>query len=289
MPVKAALSKAICQVSTRATHPDGTPYRSIRMKDLEQLCQEHGLCGREAEISALEAGVVPERYARSMKVYSLEDQATLLRSCVCVVGMGGLGGTVVEMLARLGVGILLLVDGDTFDESNLNRQFLCREQGLGKPKVQEAARRVGAINSSVAVHTHQAYLNEDNAPSILGDSDVAIDCLGGFKDRFVLEGATKKAGCPLVSAAVAGLSGHVTTIFPTDPGLQLIYGDAQSLPAAGAESSLGCLPQITTLLAALECSEATKILLKKRPLLRHRLMVIDLDDMGGEVMDLQRD
>ncbi|MDY6987541.1 MAG: HesA/MoeB/ThiF family protein [Thermodesulfobacteriota bacterium] len=286
--MKAALSQALCQVSTPATHPDGTPYRSIGMKDLKKLCQRQGLSGRDGEIAALEAGVVPERYARNIKVYSLEDQAALLRSCVCVVGMGGLGGTVVEILARLGVGTLLLVDGDTFDESNLNRQFLSQEKGLGKPKVQEAARRVGAINSSVVVHVQQAYLNEDNALSILGDSDVTIDCLGGLKDRFVLEGATKKAGCPLVSAAVAGLYGHVTTIFPADPGLQLIYGDAQSLPAVGAESSLGCLPQITTLLAALESSEATKILLKKSPLLRHRLMVIDLDDMGAEVMDLQK-
>lgn len=287
--MRAALSQAICQVSTRATHPDGTPYRSIGMKDLAQLCQEHGLCGRDGEIAALEAGVVPERYARNVRVYSLEDQVALLRSSVCVVGLGGLGGgAVVEILARLGVGTLLLVDGDIFDESNLNRQFLCREEGLGKPKVQEAARRVGAVNSSVVVHVHQAYLNEDNTLSILGDSDVAIDCLGGLKDRFVLEGTTRKAGCPLVSAAVAGLYGHVTTIFPADLGLQLIYGDAQSLPAVGAESSLGCLPQITTLFAALECSEATKILLKKRPLLRHRLMVIDLDDMHAEVMDLQK-
>ncbi|MDY6953329.1 MAG: HesA/MoeB/ThiF family protein [Thermodesulfobacteriota bacterium] len=286
--MKAALDQAMCQVSTPATHPDGTPYQSIGMKDLKKLCQRQGLSERDGEIAALEAGVVPERYARNVRVYSLEDQVALLRSSVCVVGMGGLGGTVVEILARLGVGTLLLVDGDIFDESNLNRQFLSQEKGLGKPKVQEAATRVGAVNSSVVVHVHQAYLNEDNALSILGDADVAIDCLGGVEDRFVLEGATKKAGCPLVSAAVAGLYGHVTTIFPADPGLQLIYGDAQSLPAEGAESSLGCLPHVTTLFAALECSEVTKILLKKRPLLRHRLMVIDLDDMGMEVLDLQR-
>jgi len=286
--VRAALGQAIWQVSTPATHPDGTPYRSIGMKDLKKLCQGQGLSGRDGQIAALEAGVVPERYARNVRVYSLEEQVALLRSSVCVVGMGGLGGTVVEVLARLGVGTLLLVDGDIFDESNLNRQFLSQEQGLGKPKVQEAATRVGAVNSSVVVHVHQCYLNEDNTLSILSDADVTIDCLGGLKDRFVLEGATKQAGCPLVSAAVAGLSGHVTTIFPSDPGLQLIYGDAQSLPTAGAESSLGCLPQITTLLAALECSEAARILLKKRPLLRHQLMVIDLDDMGAEVLDLQR-
>jgi molybdopterin/thiamine biosynthesis adenylyltransferase len=248
----------------------------------------HGVPGRDVEVAALEAGLVPERYARNMKTYSLADQAALLRSCACVVGLGGLGGAVVEILARLGVGTLRLIDGDIFEESNLNRQFLSREQGLGKPKAQEAARRVAAINTSVVVHVHEAYLTETNALRFLSDSDVTIDCLGGLKDRFVLEEAAKKAGCPLVSAAVAGLTGHVTTIFPSDPGLRLIYGDAVSLPTAGAEASLGCLPQITTLFAALECSEAAKILLKKKPSLRNRLMVMDLDDMGTEVLELQR-
>jgi molybdopterin/thiamine biosynthesis adenylyltransferase len=247
----------------------------------------HGVPGRDVEIAALEAGVVPERYARNMKTYSLADQAALLRSRICVVGLGGLGGTVVEILGRLGVGTLRLIDGDTFQESNLNRQFLSQGKGLGKEKARAAERRVAAINASVVVNAHEAYLTEVNALAMLNDSDVAIDCLGGLKDRFVLERAAKEAGCPLVSAAVAGLSGHVTTIFPSDPGLQLIYGDARSVPPAGAEASLGCLPQVTTLFASLACTEAAKIVLIKRPLLRNRLMVIDLDDMDADIVDLR--
>lgn len=246
----------------------------------------HGVPGRDVEIAALEAGVVPERYARNMKTYSLADQAALLRSRICVVGLGGLGGAVSEILGRLGVGTLRLIDDDTFEESNLNRQFLSREEVLGKAKALEAGRRVAAINASVVVDVHEAYLTEDNALAMLSDSDVAIDCLGGLKDRFVLERAAKGAGCPLVSAAVAGLAGHVTTIFPSDPGLQLIYGDAGSLPPAGAEASLGCLPQVTTLFASLECSEAARIVLRKKPLLRNRLMVIDLDDMDADIVNL---
>jgi molybdopterin/thiamine biosynthesis adenylyltransferase len=91
----------------------------------------------------------------------------------------------------------------------------------------------------------------------------------------------------MVSAAVAGSSGHVTTIFPEDRGLRLIYGDPQNVPLKGAETSLGTVPYAVFLLASLECAEVAKIILGRGVSLRNKLLVADLTDGVIEVMNLR--
>jgi len=266
---------------------DNTPYRSLPVAAVALLARKYDLSGHQVEIEALQAGIVPERYARNMRTFSLQDQAVLLQSRVSVVGLGGLGGGVTEILARIGIGHLNLMDGDTFEDSNLNRQFLSTHKGLAAPKADAAVERVQSVNASVAVAGHIEFLNADNAAGLLAGSDVVVDCLDSLKFRFILEEACQTAGIPLVSAAIAGVAGHVTTIFPEDPGLKLIYGERDRIPAKGAEASLGTLPQCVTILSALETSEVVKVLLKRGSLLRNRLMVVDLTDNTVEVLKLQ--
>jgi molybdopterin/thiamine biosynthesis adenylyltransferase len=287
--MKTELTHDIARLSSTSKFPDGTSYSSISMGNVLKLSNIHKVPGLDVEIAALEAGVVPERYARNMKTFSAQQQAALLRSCVAVVGLGGLGGVVVEILARMGIGTLNLVDGDRFDENNLNRQFLSAEKTVHQAKVVAAARRIQEVNSSVVIYTHEAYLNERNADRLIGRPDVVVDCLGGLDDRFVLEKAAKRTGRPLVSGAVAGLSGRVTTIFPEDSGLELIYGNPDTLPSAGAEASLGCLPMVTTMLAAVQCSEVAKVLLHQKGVLRNHILAVDLLDNTFEVMRLTPD
>ncbi|MDY7032513.1 MAG: HesA/MoeB/ThiF family protein [Thermodesulfobacteriota bacterium] len=284
--MKMKLTEEIAKLSKESNHQDGDSYRSISVESTLKISQIHRCHGRDVEITALEAGIVPERYARNMKTYSHTQQAVLLKSTVSIVGLGGLGGVVVEILARMGTGSLNLIDGDIFEESNLNRQFLSSEKALQQTKAESAEKRINAINSSLIIHTHPEYVNEENAVDYLGKSDVIVDCLGGIQDRFVLEKASKKVGCPLISGAVAGLSGHVTTIFPNDLGLESIYGKPSDLPASGAEASLGCLPQIVTLVAAIQCSEVAKIILNKEVLFRNKIFTIDLLENVFEILDL---
>jgi len=245
------------------------------------------MSGREIEIAALENGIVPERYARNMRSFSLADQTALLRARVGVVGLGGLGGTVAEVLARMGVGRLRLVDGDRFEDSNLNRQLLSTVEGMGQLKSEAARARIGRINPSVDVTALTEFVTVENAGAVLGGCDVVVDCLDNLRTRFVVEDACRRIGCPLVSAAVAGASGHVTTIFPEDTGLRLIYGEPGQLPLKGAETSLGTLPYAVVFLATLECAEVVKVILKKGSLLRHKLLVADLMDGIVEVMTLR--
>lgn len=284
--LKPEILKRIESLSSSGELPDGTSYRRLSVENTVNFSRDFRVSGRDIEIAALEAGVIPERYVRNMKTFSLDDQATLLRSQVCVVGLGGLGGAVTEILARVGVGTLKLIDGDTFEDSNFNRQFLCTRDRIAKPKAETAAKRVNQVNSSIVVLKHPAHIDDSNAVTLIEHSDAVVDCLDSVPARFMLERASKAMGSPLVSAAIAGVSGHVTTIFPEDRGLELIYGKKDHLPIKGVETSLGCLPQAVTVLAALECSEVVKILLDKGDILRNRLLFADLLDNTFEILQL---
>jgi len=277
----------ILLLATAKEYPDKTPYKSLSVANVLSLADRSGMSGREIEIAALENGIVPERYARNMRSFSLSDQTALLQARVGVVGLGGLGGTVTEILSRLGVGRLTLIDGDRFEDSNLNRQLLCTCEQLGTPKAEAARRRVGQTNPSVSAIICMDSLTPENAATLLTGSEVVVDCLDNLRTRFQLEDACRRLGCPLVSAAVAGSSGHVTTIFPEDTGLRLIYGEPQNAPLKGAETALGTVPYAVTFLAALECAEVVKVILKKGSLLRHKLLVADLMDGIVEVMNLR--
>ncbi|HIJ55523.1 MAG TPA: HesA/MoeB/ThiF family protein [Deltaproteobacteria bacterium] len=266
--------------------PDSDTYKGISVEHVIRLSEQFEVPGKEIEIAALEAEIVPERYARNMKSYTLDDQVVLLKSTVSVVGLGGLGGGVTEILARSGVGTLLLMDGDSFEDHNLNRQFLSRQSLLLTSKAEAALQRVREINSSIAVRHFGTFLTKDNGADMIEGSDVAVDCLDSLHTRTILEKLTKSLNIPMVSAAVAGGSGHVTTIFPEDPGLKLIYGEQVDPSLKGAEASLGCLPQAVTLLSSLECSEVLKILLKKGNLARNKLIVVDLLDNTFDVLQL---
>lgn len=274
------------QLTEAKTFPDQTPYRSLSVKHILELSRRPGLSGREIEITALENGIVPERYARNLRTFSLPDQSLLLKAHAGVVGLGGLGGTVTEILARMGVGRLTLIDGDRFEDSNLNRQILSSIAHLGHPKAETARRRVSQINPSVDCTGSAEFLSPENAADLLASCDVVVDCLDNLPARFMVEDACRRLGRPMVSAAVAGASGHVTTIFPEDRGLRLIYGEPQNLPLKGAETALGTVPFSVVFLASLECAEVAKIILKKGTPFRNKLLVADLTDGVIEVMNL---
>jgi molybdopterin-synthase adenylyltransferase len=284
--VKSDIIHNIKKFSIQKQFPDGSLYTSISIAQIINLSELLQISGRDIEIAALEENIIPEHYIRNMKTFSPKDQSILLRSQASIVGLGGLGGAVTEILARVGVGTLVLIEADVFEESNLNRQCFSTLRHLETSKTKAAVKRLRDINPAIVVKGHGEFLDSNNAVRLIENSDVVIDCLDNIRTRFLLETAAKTVGSPLVSAAVAGTCGHVTSIFPRDIGLALVYGDANILPSKGAEASLGCLPHAVMLLAALETSEVIKILLKKGSVLRNRLGVIDLMDNVFEVLDL---
>ncbi|WDP93406.1 MAG: HesA/MoeB/ThiF family protein [Desulfobacter sp.] len=229
----------------------------------------------------------PQRYARNFETLSRGDQEKLGKSRVAVLGLGGLGGGVCELLARTGVGELVLIDGDVFDASNLNRQFLSRENNIGQGKAQEAGKRVQAINSEVDVTICPVFADPANISEMIRGADLAVDCLDTIRARFTLQDAARDLGIPLVSGAIAGVTGQVTVIYPGDPGFELIYGEVPDLRKdRGIETQTGNLSFCAHFIASLQASEAVKVLTGKGEVLRNKLLIAELWTNTMEVMDL---
>ena len=227
-----------------------------------------------------------DRYNRNFKSLTQKDQEKLGRSKVCIIGLGGLGGGVMEMLARIGIGNLKGIDNDTFDSTNLNRQLFSQENLLDTSKARAAEERIKSINSQIKISCSEILLTEQNAYELIKDSDIVIDCLDSISTRFLLQRAAKKACIPLVSGAIAGRSGQVSVIFPQDKGFELIYGKKSRDNDKGVENELGNLSFCAFFISSIQTSECIKVLLKKGDILRNKLLIVDLLTNSFEIIKL---
>jgi len=275
------------ELSTRvsALAEQAGEVRVIPLAAVQELEREFGLSRREVELAALETGVLPRRYLRSYGTVGLEGQIRLLRSTVAVVGLGGLGGNVVEALARMGVGRIIAVDGDTFVDHNLNRQLLSSEAALTHSKAEAARARVTAINAAVEVVAHAVNLTPQNMRDILGGADVVVDALDRLPTRIMLQDGVQRLGIPLVHGAIAGCVGQVMTILPGDAGLHALYGDGE-VPAQGIEVELGCPAATPMMVAAWQVQEVMKILLGRGELLHQRMIFMDAEWGTIEILEV---
>ncbi len=259
----------------------------IRLQQVHELAAQNKCSIREVELAALEAGVVPWRYLRNMGTIGPEGQVKLLQSTAAVVGLGGLGGYITEALARMGVGRLILIDGDVFEEHNFNRQLLSGEAKLGASKAEAARQRVAEINSAVEVIVHAAMLTRDNLPQLLEGADVVVDALDRLPIRLMLQEGAQALGIPMVHGSIAGFLGQVMTIFPGDPGLTGLYGGADQLPEQGLEAQLGTPAATPMAVAAWEAQEVVKILTGRGTPLRNRLLIMDMEIGSSDFLNLE--
>jgi len=220
------------------------------------------------------------RYDRNRGVISEEEQERLKGKSVCVIGCGGLGGGSIENLTRLGVGLLAVVDGDVFEESNLNRQVLSHEGNLGKSKAAEGAKRMAQINSEVDVTPITINIDADNCRGVIAGHDVVVDALDNVQARLILEDACEAEGIPLVHGAIAGWTGQVAVVMPGSRLMHQIYG------ASEYESESTGNPSFTpAIVAGVQAAEVLKLLLGREGCLKNRLLLMDLLEHDYEIID----
>jgi molybdopterin/thiamine biosynthesis adenylyltransferase len=224
-----------------------------------------------------------ERYSRNMKMLSPEENDSLKGMRVCVIGCGGLGGHIIEMLGRLGVGYITAVDGDVFEESNLNRQLLSSVSVIGKSKALTAKERMAEVNPLININPIYDRLTMENGREIIKDHHVVVDALDNVDSRLNLQDLCAELKIPLVHGAIAGWYGQVTTIFPEDRTLDMIYFDRN---IKGLEKELGNPSFTPALVASIEVSEVLKILIGRGELLRKKLLHIDLLTQDYTVINL---
>jgi molybdopterin/thiamine biosynthesis adenylyltransferase len=203
---------------------------------------------------------------------------------VCILGCGGLGGYVIEMLSRIGIGSLTLVDGDVYDVTNLNRQLYSSPTCLGESKALIACERVKEINDGVKVEYISEYIHQDNAHSILKGHDIVIDALDNIETKRFISNQCQIIGIPMIYGAIAGWYGQVSTIFPGDRTMEQLY---KSSSAKGKEQELGNPSFTPACIASIQVSEAIKLLTNKGEVLRNKFLFMNLLDNEYEIFTLQ--
>jgi len=251
---------------------------AIGLKAVASISRAQGIAVKDVEIAALKNGIVPCRYLRNIGTIGLEGQIKLLESAVAIVGAGGLGGTIIELLARQGIGHIIVIDDDRFTEQNLNRQLMCTEKDLGKFKAPVAARRVRQINAAITVKTYREKLNAENGTRLLEGAKVVADALDNLPSRFAVEDACRNLGIPLVHGTIAGFCGQLMTIYPGDAGMRCIYGLPGRFPEQGIELKVGNPSATPTVVAAWQVQEIVKIITGIGRPLRNLLLVLDMMD-----------
>jgi len=279
------LVKKMQQLATSVVTPDGKEKRLLPLSTVRQLAREGDLSVREVEIQALKARILPARYERNQGTVEWEGQVKLLESTVAIVGCGGLGGWIVEGLARMGVGYLIIIDGDAFAENNLNRQALCTEANLGQLKTEAARERVARVNSATEVTVHPVMADEESMREMLAGADVVVDALDTLPTRLVLQKVAQSLGVPVVHGAIGGYVGQVMTVFPGDEGLYAIYGRGD-VPERGIEAQLGNPAATPMMVAAWQIQEVIKILLGTGEPLRNRLLFMDAESGVAEILEV---
>lgn len=163
------------------------------------------------------------RHSRNIPALTEAEQALLAGKTVAVIGCGGLGGHIIDQLARIGVGALRVVDGDVFEESNLNRQLLATAETLGTSKAEAAAARVKAIDPAVQVTAHPVFLTRDNARELLTGCDAVLDALDSIETRRILSEACAELGIPMVYGAISGWVAQAGVSMPGDGLIERLF------------------------------------------------------------------
>ncbi|HMK56632.1 MAG TPA: HesA/MoeB/ThiF family protein [Dissulfurispiraceae bacterium] len=249
---------------------------------LDETSRQFGISPRDAEGYALSAGLLPARYQRNLNTLSIRQQLALFNARIAVIGCGGLGGYVIEELARLGIGNIVAVDPDRFEEHNMNRQLLCTLETLDRQKAVVAAERVLKINPAISVTPITEAFKCGNASSMLNGCDLAVDALDTISVRIELAKVCAELKMPLVHGAIAGWFGQIAVQLPGEHTVLNILercGERQ-----GIEKETGNPSFAPAFVASLQSAEVCKIIIDKTSPMKGRLLFIDLFEMRFEEM-----
>ena len=219
------------------------------------------------------------RYERNVPALSERECILLQGKKVLVAGCGGLGGHIIELLARIGVGSIIAVDGDVFDPSNLNRQLLSEMELLGTSKAEAAKARIARINPDVCLQAVNAFLTEENAADLISGCDAVVDALDSIPARRMLAKACGDVGVPDIYGAIRGWVAQAAVSMPGDRLIERLYPENLTI---SDKSVLSFTPALCASMQAALCAR----LLCGRPFESGKLYYFDLQDMEFETIPM---
>ena len=231
-----------------------------------------------------------ERYSRHiiMAQVGSRGQRKLLDAKVLVIGAGGLGSPVAIYLALAGVGTIGLVDFDTVDLSNLQRQILHQNDDIGRRKVESAMETLKAYNPDVNVVPHEEPLTSDNAMGIIADYDVIVNGADNFPARYLVNDAVYLSNKPLVDGSILIFDGQTTVFLPGRGCYRCLFPEPPppgEVPSCAEAGVLGMLPG---LVGSIQATETVKLIMGIGDSLSGRLLLIDALDMEFRTVKLRR-
>lgn len=234
-----------------------------------------------------------QRYSRQilMPQIDYEGQQKLLASHALIIGLGGLGSPASLYLAAAGVGHLTLVDFDTVEISNLQRQIIHRSSDLGRPKIESARDNLLALNPDLCIDTLPGPLDEHALLAAVQAADIILDCTDNFAARHAINRASVATGTPLVSAAAIRFEGQLAVFDPRDaasPCYHCLYPETQETEQETCTQN-GILAPVVGSMGTLQALEAIKVLLNLGEPLRGRLMLFDALSFDIRILKLKRD
>ncbi len=233
--------------------------------------------------------------SRQMSIVTRSEQERFKDAKITVIGCGGIGGQTIEMLARMGVGELILVDEDSFDISNLNRQNFATLTDVGIAKSEVAKEKVRLINPYVKVTSFNEHVDEKNIDKIVSNSDIVIDALDNVLTRVIASRKANEKKIPFIHGAIHGTLGQITTFLPNTKS----YEEMFNLPSIGKELSeevIESLKNVTSgtppvigptpnLIGCIQAMEAYKIITGiGKVTVAPKILSFDLLDLGSFLM-----
>ncbi len=219
-----------------------------------------------------------ERYQRQiiLKEFGEAGQQKLTNASVLMIGVGGLGCPALLYLAAAGVGRIGIVDGDTIDISNLQRQVLYRTDDEGKLKAEVAARELQALNPEVLIDVHAEWLTKENVLSIVEEYDLVIDGSDNFATRYMVNDACVILGKVLVYGSVFKFEGQVSVFnYQDGPTYRCLFPEAPEEGTVPNCSEIGVLGVLPGLIGTLQATEAIKVLAGLEGVLSGELLTVD--------------
>ena len=228
-----------------------------------------------------------KRYDRQIMIpgFGEEGQEKLKRAKVFIAGAGGLGSPIAIYLTAAGVGTIRIVDLDTVELSNLNRQILHWHKDLGFPKVSSAAEKLTALNPETMVEALRETITEDNAIDLIKGCDVILDAMDNLPTRYLLNRTALALGIPFIHGAVRGLEGRAMTVVPGRSAcLMCVYRGADV--KGGKFPVVGVTPAV---IGAIQATEAIKYIVGIGELLTNKLLLYNGLDMKFMVLEVKKD
>jgi molybdopterin/thiamine biosynthesis adenylyltransferase len=228
-----------------------------------------------------------ERYARQIMIYGFgkEGQEKLKKAKVFIAGAGGLGSPVAIYLAAAGVGTLRLVDHDTVELSNLNRQVLHWDENIGSRKADSAQAKLQKMNRDIKIEAIAETITEANVSQLVAGADVIVDAMDNLPARYLLNRAAIKKGIPFCHGAVYGFEGRAMTVIPGKTAcLNCVYHGAT--PPREEFPVIGVTPAV---IGCVQATEVIKYLVGLGELLTNRMLAYDGMSMTFTELRVERD